>query len=121
MRISDWSSDVCSSDLLADSLCFIIRDPVIHYSTPPPRLVCCCVRHDCILGSVVSARISLPSRNPQGTKVLNAAVVVNRSTDVGQRKTPPDQIAERTSGGTGKKVYVRVNLGGRSIRKKKNS
>src|SRR3546814_5682277 len=35
---------------LADSLCFIIRDPVIHYSTPPPRLVCCCVRHDCILG-----------------------------------------------------------------------
>src|SRR3546814_12121153 len=46
MRISDWSSDVCSSDL-------------------------------------------------QGTKVLNAAVVVNRSTDVGQRKTPPDQIADK--------------------------
>src|SRR3546814_19071774 len=82
---------------LADSLCFIIRDPVIHYSTPPPRLVCCCVRHDCILGSVVSARISLPSRNPQGTKVLNAAVVVNRSTDVGQRKTPPDQKIGRAS------------------------
>src|SRR3546814_15902922 len=48
-----------------------------------------------MLGSVVSARISLPSRNPQGTKVLNAAVVVNRSTDVGQRKTPPDQIADK--------------------------
>src|SRR3546814_11111797 len=61
----------------------------------PIWLVCCCVRHDCILGSVVSARISLPSRNPQGTKVLNAAVVVNRSTDVGQRKTPPDQIADK--------------------------
>src|SRR3546814_16984652 len=27
--------------------------------------------------------------------VLNAAVVVNRSTDVGQRKTPPDQIADK--------------------------
>src|SRR3546814_3624984 len=80
---------------LADSLCFIIRDPVIHYSTPPPRLARCCVRHDCILGSVVSARTIFPPRTPQGTKVLNAAVVVNRSTDVGQRKTPSDQDRKR--------------------------
>src|SRR3546814_12602082 len=39
----------------------------------PIWLVCCCVCHDCILGSVVSARISLPSRNPQGTKEIGRA------------------------------------------------
>src|SRR3546814_14747508 len=63
MRISDWSSDVCSSDL--NKLCRIHATPVsaICLARGSPQLVCCCAaqnkrkKHEC---SSVSARINLP-------------------------------------------------------------
>src|SRR3546814_14392522 len=36
MRISDWSSDVCSSDLF-EGLMFALRDSVAEHRAAPPR------------------------------------------------------------------------------------
>src|SRR3546814_12466612 len=37
MRISDWSSDVCSSDLMAKVVCVLYDDPINGYPTSYAR------------------------------------------------------------------------------------
>src|SRR3546814_11938437 len=93
MRISDWSSDVCSSDLTASA--YLLRhaynaeDPLPHSSPPLPA--------------------SAPRR--AGDPALRGHRI---GVDVPAR-------ADRTSVVEGKSVSVRVDLGCRRIIKKKQS
>src|SRR3546814_15538592 len=90
MRISDWSSDVCSSDLRGDNA----------------------FRAQCPAGKVVGE-----TRAEQWQRVAEggAAVIF-----VGLARHPEvGVIADRKSVVEGKSVSVRVDLGGRRIIKKK--
>src|SRR3546814_10980035 len=91
MRISDWSSDVCSSDLFVDA------------NTPPSRDV----------GSlpVASAR---PARTRSSLgPTVNDAAAFPRPRDCVDRRSEERRV--------GKELSVRVDLGGRRIIKKKKT
>src|SRR3546814_1999985 len=90
MRISDWSSDVCSSDLKAASAPFLIPSPA-YFS-----IVRSNARNCAGLTGLPSSAMPQPS-----IRAFNAS--------------PRD----RKSVGEGKRVSVRVDLGGRRIIKKK--
>src|SRR3546814_12665953 len=99
MRISDWSSDVCSSDLLADV-------PV----EGPPRLL---LLLDCGLDALALGGPGLGARRRNvaaGHRVEDGALVPVHPVD-----------ADRKSVVSGKSVSVRVDLGGRRIIKKKTT
>src|SRR3546814_14229238 len=96
MRISDWSSDVCSSDLLGP-LCRTAR------------------RRDGRL-----------RKRPVGPARLSAILYVPRRAPGRRHRPPPLSLepreGDRKSVVSGKSVSVRVDLGGRrSIKKKKNT
>src|SRR3546814_20350426 len=100
MRISDWSSDVCSSDLTAARAARIT--PAVAKGRPsknppalPPRF----------LPSVVWERLR--------AIIKQVAAALNRSKVL----LPGD----RKSVGSGKSVSVRVDQGGRRIIKKKTT
>src|SRR3546814_12897650 len=78
MRISDWSSDVCSSDLVGQDVARVIRadlersglfapiDPKAHIQTPAamrvqPRFSDCRVLN---VDALVTGRIQIPSDGP---------------------------------------------------------
>src|SRR3546814_11153462 len=90
MRISDWSSDVCSSDL------------AISRNGPSGRVTC---RPRRPLSSSTSSRLP-PPRSP-----------ISPSASGMPATTPPAE--DRKSVVEGKSVSVRVDLGGRRIIKKK--
>src|SRR3546814_20585784 len=105
MRISDWSSDVCSSDL------FLIVRPVArleHVEIEPclavegPRRIGATERME---GHQV-ARIGSLDRAPQHLPRLGILIA--------------ERIADRKRVVWGKSVSVRVDLGGRRIITKKN-
>src|SRR3546814_11677641 len=98
MRISDWSSDVCSSDLLALARAARRRAPV-----PAPREPA---------RARPPARGSGPPRHGwHRTRSMPASNhPARRTTDARHRKSVV----------TGKSVSVRVDLGGRRINKKKH-
>src|SRR3546814_17883035 len=102
MRISDWSSDVCSSDLN--------RGCVGPIDSLPGNF-------DHVLGDVHALRDHVEVRarradDPQGRIKLDAGA----ATDGGD----PDRGAvDRKSAVQGKSVSVRVDLGGRRINKQK--
>src|SRR3546814_11566801 len=98
MRISDWSSDVCSSDLFAEDL---EVDAVIV--APAPRS---CVGDVFQIDGVV---IGDPKAAAHDRPVLGEL----------QRETPDLEPRDRKSVVQGKSVSVRVDLGGRRIIKKK--
>src|SRR3546814_11410951 len=106
MRISDWSSDVCSSDLTSDD-------------QPSTRIACVLSRadrHDTpdniadIVGDQQGAGLvdHHADRTPEGMPVLTdeSGQYILRCTD-------------RQSDGSGKSVYVRVDIGGSRIIKQK--
>src|SRR3546814_4695241 len=41
MRISDWSSDVCSSDLLKNQAAWVFRKSTKSLIQPPSGILCC--------------------------------------------------------------------------------
>src|SRR3546814_12274886 len=103
MRISDWSSDVCSSDLLAQEV--FLR--LLRYSekTAVENPLGYLLR---IAGNVASewrerARVS----KPHDQEWLDDLLI------------EPDKEPDRKSVVQGKSVSVRVDLGGRRIIKKK--
>src|SRR3546814_17208181 len=110
MRISDWSSDVCSSDLLAPE------------GTPDDL--------DLPLGLLAFEVADVPDTGVVDfTVYLDSDIAVNgywKQID-GQWVNMASSITEeggktkidRKSGGSGKRVSVRVDLGGRRIIKKK--
>src|SRR3546814_14322973 len=103
MRISDWSSDVCSSDLLAQDI-----PPGTQLASDPPEKR---------FGKISNPTVHIGLR--QLEKLVNAIIAVHGR---------PDQIVvelarelkDRKSVGQGKSVSVRVDLGWRRLIKKKN-
>src|SRR3546814_12815255 len=93
MRISDWSSDVCSSDLLRAAHEQSVRD--LNFK----------------LESQKGRTSALDRKIDQLTKQLNA----------GQGGGGREEPADRKSVVSGKSVSVRVDLGGRSSIKKKTT
>src|SRR3546814_19388762 len=89
MRISDWSSDVCSSDLL---------------------------RHDAIVAREVEARVRIArdADEARHQRIAERTGDIDRRFLAVERA-----IADRKSVVSGKSVSVRVDLGGRRIIKKK--
>src|SRR3546814_20995198 len=104
MRISDWSSDVCSSDLSHPIPPAKYRDRV-----PPIRPVPRASRQQCAEGARRPLRPCLcppRSRSPTAGRAASAL--------------PPDQ-ADRKSVVSGKSVAVRVDTGGRRLLNKKKN
>src|SRR3546814_15992025 len=99
MRISDWSSDVCSSDLCL----------VHHFEEVGSR----CVALHC------KARHTEHETGP----FANSLLIIDEVYDALVPDSSPDNgsgYGDRTSVVAGKSVAVRVDLGGRSTIKNKN-
>src|SRR3546814_15303440 len=97
MRISDWSSDVCSSDLAAPEL--------------PPM-----AEGQSLTADYRSLGLSL-GRHPMA--LLRARLAAMRFSSSAELRGQPDRrLVDRKSVVSGKSVSVRVDLGGRRIIKK---
>src|SRR3546814_20259968 len=102
MRISDWSSDVCSSDL----------------STSASSIACheCQQRRAAILNRLRGPQPDRPSRleradtRPGSTQAFDQGIIALEHVC---------ELRDRKSVGWGQRVSVRVDLGGRRIIKKK--
>src|SRR3546814_13657606 len=130
MRISDWSSDVCSSDLLAvvgvDRLLaggVAVRRLTEVLGRRGVRLRAQDVVHP-LVGAVgvVRLRRQHPGVVPGGRALvgqdrLDVLVLDDVVDDL--PGGPDDGVADRKSVGSGKSVSVRVDLGGRGCIKKK--
>src|SRR3546814_18811647 len=117
MRISDWSSDVCSSDLCDP---FILR-PVVSQKVPTRGLVPISHRHydhtkrNTVMQKAPHYRSHHPDRNGPGARAphWHEGGTVHRPT---YRRYPR---IDRKSVVTGTRVLVRVDLSGRRYIKKK--
>src|SRR3546814_16489397 len=119
MRISDWSSDVCSSDLAAIlALVGVVNIPIIKFS----------VDWWSTLHQPASAlRLDGPTIHPSmlwpllivalGFKLYYVTVLLLR---IKSELVAARLRADRTSVAWGKCVYERVDIGGRRIMKNKN-
>src|SRR3546814_8709618 len=98
MRISDWSSDVCSSDL------YVNRPSAASQGEPPmnPRFL-----------AVIAAAVAIPvialAQDPAAQGFGDA-----------MEKMMDDMHIDRKRVVSGKSVSVRVDIGGRRILKKNN-
>src|SRR3546814_16792428 len=104
MRISDWSSDVCSSDL----------DMVVRGGAAQVGVVSSALQGS-ISGSVISNVIS------SGVVTIPAMKRTGFRADYAGGVEAVASTGDRKSVGQGKIVSVRVELGGRHINKKQNS
>src|SRR3546814_15947740 len=111
MRISDWSSDVCSSDLVVADLYFAILQ--LH------RIVCAGL--DAALGAFrVRHVLQQDFRDARDIEFLLQLFPPGQWLGYMKLGLPPRSIdADRKSVVSGKSVSVRVDLGGRSILNKK--
>src|SRR3546814_13082554 len=109
MRISDWSSDVCSSDLPSDSLPLHLPPHGLHRSPPVRRL------DSGELGNVEPGLFEHRLGMAERPKAVAAMICPHpRRPDAAER--------DRKSVVEGKSVSVRVGLGGRrTIYKKTRS
>src|SRR3546814_13131122 len=107
MRISDWSSDVCSSDLSTVAI-----SP--RHLTSSDRVL---IIDDFLAnGKASQALISIIKQ--AGATVAGLGIVIEKSFQGGRAEL--DAQGDRKSDGWGKSVSGRVDLGGRlSIKKKK--
>src|SRR3546814_15860644 len=100
MRISDWSSDVCSSDLQNK----MQYDKVVDFVEDAKRN---------------GARVLCGGEAPDSPGFFYPVTIVADATD-GMRIVDEEQFGDRKSVVSGKSVSVRVDHGGRRIIKKKN-
>src|SRR3546814_13901408 len=114
MRISDWSSDVCSSDL-----------PKIEEHLEKNQEVLVQVTKESIgtKGPRVTQQLSLPGRFSVFMPEVDHVGVSRKIEDRSERSRLKGIISDldRKSVVTGKRVSVRVDLGGRRILKKKKN
>src|SRR3546814_18658728 len=104
MRISDWSSDVCSSD------------PTGATRVPPGAS--CAVSASTSAGA--AAVTTMPSNGPFSGQPMRPSSCLLRMLKPSVRKRLRAVRRDRKSGVEGKRVAVRVGLGGRGIIQKKN-
>src|SRR3546814_14301510 len=109
MRISDWSSDVCSSDLLAGDERLGIRAVPGEGSHVPLWIL-----GSSLFGAQLAAALGLPYAFASHF----APDALDEALDIYRRQFKPSE--DRKSVVSGKSVSVRVDLGGRRIIKKKN-
>src|SRR3546814_13424247 len=115
MRISDWSSDVCSSDLLERAtegallgVAELKRDLVQRAATPLQRVLGeldTLLLHD--IGELhAHACQSLLQRPRGGAQFLDAAI--HRTVSIAKPLAPHLTFQNRTSGGYGQRVSISV-------------
>src|SRR3546814_18751075 len=126
MRISDWSSDVCSSDLFEDSgettrtigytLASDGTDDYISVDIAKPD-------DGGFVFRTLGGATACPYEGEEVTQYYNPGTVINVAN---QRIEVPDLtedqavVQDRKSVASGKRVSVRVDLGGHRIIKNKN-
>src|SRR3546814_17808173 len=113
MRISDWSSDVCSSDLKA-------LPAVLRFAAAPPQSLGVQVRFARRLSS--PAKAAKGAANRKGVTMKTDNPLPEHEPEHAESSTAylPQEMADRKSGVKGKSVSVRVALGvRRKIKKKK--
>src|SRR3546814_15656960 len=101
MRISDWSSDVCSSDL----------KKILHCRFIEINLV------DILYNEIVSSKWNSETLEDEITKNISSLEVKNKIVLIKVKGKLLGKRSEERS--VGKSVSVRVDLGGRRIIKKK--
>src|SRR3546814_19429884 len=110
MRISDWSSDVCSSDLMSR-----------HDRTPRPAKDRTNL-YDDITGKIIADLEAgrFPWVQPWGAAAASAPLAMPQNAATGRRYSGINVLILRSEERrVGKDVSVRVDLGGRRIIKKK--
>src|SRR3546814_19629039 len=107
MRISDWSSDVCSSDLLA----FQHGAQPAHGGFDFGKL-----GHD---AKSLMARLPAEQALAKGKSMGDAAEQVSFGYEQVSREEKTRRVGDRKSVVSGKRVSVRVDIGGRRIIKNK--
>src|SRR3546814_20575696 len=113
MRISDWSSDVCSSDLL-----LLLRDRVDDLAGPVDLLLvtvgpqCDAAQLGALGGQEDHAEIGARAGRELLRQLAGRALLEVRDLDGGIEGGDRKSVVE------GKRVSVRVDLGGRRIIKK---
>src|SRR3546814_13419379 len=108
MRISDWSSDVCSSDLV-----FAISSASARLLRPKSKRT---------VLSANSTKCSYLQKKTPPPRTLKVAAHRSVSSSIAlapSERLPVRKTSDRKSGVSGKSVSVRVDLGGRLIIKKK--
>src|SRR3546814_13783790 len=134
MRISDWSSDVCSSDLLKAAANTGPEVGVVHrrYSrakSSSPRLIASgrgsVVNHQRMPQEAITAKSCPPVAGPRTSIAVIIASMVARVNVIGRLarsvcffQGPP--VSDRKSVVLGQRVSVRVDFGGRRLHKTKH-
>src|SRR3546814_16046873 len=111
MRISDWSSDVCSSDLPNPS------GPAISGGGGTSAIWVTSPSAGATIRSAPVGVIRTGSRKKAPTQMVRPSIS-HGSTGQPSSQKQRVTIADRKSAGSGKRVSVRVDLGGSSIIKK---
>src|SRR3546814_14273657 len=109
MRISDWSSDVCSSDLV---------DILYDHQDAGVRLY-----QASILAGAAGIVIAGTGNGSLSPGAARGSLLARRRglTCVRSSRVPSGEVGDRKSVVVGKRVSVRVDLGGRRILKKKTN
>src|SRR3546814_12668904 len=111
MRISDWSSDVCSSDLLT----LYVDDGTVEIDNNAAEQVLRGWRWGAEASSLRVLRLTVQTTIQRSNKAGAGRLPTGRP---GMPGFAPGCL-DRKSGGEGKSVAVRVDLGGRRLIKKK--
>src|SRR3546814_17395648 len=136
MRISDWSSDVCSSDLVIAALDYLIASNRKGFGDAVPAFddgrLDAKDRHVVVIGGGDTAMDCVRTAVRQGAKSVKCLYRRDRDNMPGSQRevanaeeegvefvwlSAPERFPaeERKSVGEGKRVAVRVELGGRRI------
>src|SRR3546814_16732762 len=116
MRISDWSSDVCSSDLICPGAHVDLSGTLCHLTRNPPNQDWLYFMPDDAMKDEIESRSLI-----EMTTSVVAAYLSNNNVASGQIAEVIHTVhGDRKSVGEGKCVSVRVDLGGRRLIQKKH-
>src|SRR3546814_17183207 len=113
MRISDWSSDVCSSDLVTNSVLWAdVAHPInigLHGSREQPE----------VIENIVFRNIDVLGHDEDDRNYQGVMAISDGDNNLVRNVLFEDFRIDRKSVVEGKGVYVRVDLGGGGVIKKK--